>query len=218
MKPATSARALKPKSPSPSPHKRRRLRRADLPSATVAFARALIGVTLVRRLDDGTLVSGRIVETEAYEVGDPCSHAFRGPTPRNRSMFARHLHAYVYLIYGTAFCLNISSESAGAGAAVLIRAVEPLAGVDAMRALRGPHIAERDLTRGPGRLCTAFAIDRMLDGADMETDGRLWLTAGGSGGEVGESVRIGITKAADRLHRFYERGSRYLSGPKSLSP
>ncbi|GAC1429481.1 MAG: hypothetical protein NVSMB5_23940 [Candidatus Velthaea sp.] len=133
-------------------------------------------------------------------------------------MFAKHLHAYVYLIYGTAYCLNISSESAGAGAAVLIRAVEPLDGTDTMRAMRGPSITDRDLTRGPGRLCAAFGIDRALDGADLEIDERLWLVAGESVTLIGESRRIGLTKAAERLHRFYARGSRYLSGPKSLSP
>ncbi|GAC1404665.1 MAG: DNA-3-methyladenine glycosylase [Candidatus Velthaea sp.] len=175
-------------------------------------------MTLVRRLDDGTLLSGRVVETEAYEVGDPSSHAFRGATPRNRSMFAGPMHAYVYLIYGTAYCLNISSEIAGSGAAVLIRAVEPLGGIDTMRERRGARVADRDLTRGPGRLCAAFDIDRALDGADLETDERLWLAAGQSSATVGESTRIGLTKAAERLHRFYARGSTYLSGRKSLSP
>jgi len=182
------------------------------------MARSLIGSILVRRLPDGELLTGRIVETEAYEAGDPSSHAFRGPTARNRSMFARHLHAYVYFIYGTAFCLNISSEGDGVGAAVLIRALEPLQGLDAMRARRGAAIADRDLARGPGRLCSAFAIDRSLDGSDLETDEELWLAAGESPANIGESVRIGLTKAVERLHRFYVRGSRFVSGPRSLSP
>jgi len=210
------------KSPSPSPRKiarrERRLLRADLPSATVALARAVLGITLVRRLDDGTELRGRIVETEAYEFGDPSSHAFRGQTPRNRSMFAPHLHAYVYLIYGVAYCLNISSESGEVGAAILIRAVEPLAGLEAMRARRGSATADRDLARGPGRLTQAFAIDRALDGLDFDTNDRIWLVAGSAPDEIGESTRIGLTKAVERLHRFYERGSRYVSGPRSLSP
>jgi DNA-3-methyladenine glycosylase len=182
------------------------------------MARSLIGTILVRRLPHGALLTGRIVETEAYEVGDPSSHAFRGRTARNVSMFARHLHAYVYFIYGTAFCLNISSEAEGEGAAVLIRAVEPLHGIEAMRELRGDRISDRDLARGPGRLCAAFSIDRALDGADLETDGGLWLAAGDSPLDLGVSTRIGLSKAVEFPHRFYARGSLFVSGARSLSP
>jgi DNA-3-methyladenine glycosylase len=184
----------------------------------VPLARALIGTILVRRLPSGELLTGRIVETEAYTPGDPSSHAYRGPTARNASMFKRHLHAYIYFIYGTAFCLNITSEEADEGAAVLIRAVEPLTGIDAMRAHRGFATADRDLARGPGRLCRAFAIDRTLDGADLETGAELWLVAGSEPlPEVGESTRIGLSKATELPHRFYARGSRFLSGPRGLS-
>lgn len=186
---------------------------------TVDLAQFVIGKLLMRRLDDGEVLSGRIVETEAYGVGDPSSHAFRGPSKRNRSMFARHAHAYIYLIYGTAWCLNISSEGEGEGAAILVRAVEPLAGVETMRRLRGPSIAERDLARGPGRLCAAFAIGPDFDGADLDVDSRLWLADDGAPQpEVGTSRRIGLSKAIEREHRFYARGSRYVSGPRSLSP
>jgi DNA-3-methyladenine glycosylase len=196
----------------------RRLTRADVPVATVALARFLIGTVLVRDLD-GTIVSGRIVETEAYTPDDPASHSFRGRTPRNGTMFGRHLHAYVYFIYGSAYCLNVSSEPAGVGAAVLIRALEPLAGFAVVRARRGPSVAERDLMRGPGRLCRALDIDRRFDGADLETDPRLWLADDGAAKPpVSVSPRIGLTRAADAARRFYARGSRFLSGRRTLSP
>jgi DNA-3-methyladenine glycosylase len=195
-----------------------RLTRADVPLETAALARCLVGILVVRRIDDGSILSGRIVETEAYPPNDPASHAFRGPTARNRTMFGSHLHAYVYLIYGTAYCLNVSSEPAGIGAAVLIRALEPVEGLALMRARR-TAVADRDLLRGPGRLCAALDIDRRFDGTDLETDPRLWLADDGSvKPPVGVSTRIGLTRAADVHHRFYARGSRYLSGRRSLSP
>jgi DNA-3-methyladenine glycosylase len=176
-------------------------------------------VLLVRILDDGSGFSGRIVETEAYAPGDPASHAFRGRTERNRAMFGAHLHAYVYFIYGSAFCLNVSSETAGVGAAVLIRSLEPRSGIEAARARRGPAVADRDLLRGPGRLCRALDIDRRLDGADLETDPRLWLADDGSARpQVGLSPRIGLSRAADVYGRFYARGSPYVSGRRALSP
>jgi len=195
----------------------RPLERDDLPAATVPLARYLIGRLLVRDALDGRCV-GRIVETEAYEVGDPSSHAFRRQTRRNASMFLRRGHAYVYTIYGTSYCLNVSSESVGEGAAILIRAVEPLEGISVMRSRR-PAIADRDLARGPGRLCTAFAIDPSLDGVDVCAAGDLALWADDAMvPAVGESTRIGLSKAVERLHRFYARGSVYLSGPRRLSP
>lgn len=197
-----------------------RLRRADLPTGTIALARFLIGKLLVRRLGGETLV-GRIVETEAYGKGDPASHAFRGLTPRNRTMFAAHAHAYVYLIYGTAHCLNVTTEAAGVGAAVLIRAAEPVAGLERMRALRGrPGLRDDELARGPGNLCRAFGIGLELDGLDLETDERLSLSLACDGARIriGTSVRIGLSRAAEREHRFYLRGSRAVSGRRSLSP
>jgi DNA-3-methyladenine glycosylase len=197
----------------------RRLTRADVPVGTDALARHLIGKNVVRRFDDGSLAWGRIVETEAYAPGDAASHAFRGQTPRNRAMFAGPLHAYVYFIYGSVFCLNVSSEIEGLGAAVLIRALEPGGGIAGMRARRGATVEDRDLLRGPGRLCIALAIDRRIDGADLETDLRLWLAADDiPAGPVGVSTRIGLTKGVDVHHRFYARGSRFLSGRRSLSP
>jgi DNA-3-methyladenine glycosylase len=189
-----------------------------VPVGTVDLAQALIGKLLVRRLPDGALLAGRIVETEAYEVGDPSSHAFRGQTVRNATMFARHMHAYVYLIYGMYHCLNISTELPGEGAAILIRAVEPLAGIERMIELRGARDA-RSIARGPGRLCAAFAIDRDLDGIDLDVDDRLWLADDGHpAADIGTSIRIGLSKAVERPHRFYVRGNPHVSGPRALSP
>jgi DNA-3-methyladenine glycosylase len=196
-----------------------RLRRADLPSETHALARALIGILLVRRCADGELLAGRIVETEAYGRADPASHAFRGPTKRNASMFLAHAHLYVYLIYGTSYCANVSTEAPGVGAAVLLRAAEPVLGCARMRALRGrPALRDADLARGPGNLARAFDLGPALDGLDLDLDDRLWLAGDGARPLVGTSVRIGLTKAADVPHRYYARGSGALSGPRSLSP
>src|ERR1700678_362226 len=127
------------------------LDRAEMPIDTAELARFLIGKMLVRTLDDG-VAGGRIVETEAYDIGDPAGHAYRGMTPRNRALFLERGHAYVYLAYGISFMLNVSSEKPGVGAGVLIRAIEPLGGVAIMERNRG--IAQvRDWGRGPGRRC-----------------------------------------------------------------
>jgi DNA-3-methyladenine glycosylase len=142
--------------------------------SAVELAPDLLGKRLVRELD-GVLLAGRIVEVEAYLGGeDAASHAFRGPTPRNRSMFGPPGHAYVYLIYGVHHCLNIVTGPEGDGQAVLIRALEPLAGVNVMRANRG-NVADRDLTNGPGKLCQALGIDKRLDGHDLCLRETLWL-------------------------------------------
>lgn len=199
----------------------RRLSAGELPAATIDLAQALIGCVLVRDCPDGR-TAGRIVETEAYVRDDPASHAYRGETARNASMFLKPFHAYVYKIYGTSFCVNVTSETAGEGAAVLVRALEPLEGLASMEQRRNTTRV-RDLARGPGRLCQALDIDVNLDGIDLLTDKRLWLGAALRSGQagslaVGKSRRIGITKAAERLLRFYERGNPFVSGPKALSP
>lgn len=194
----------------------RPLTRTELPSDTIALARFLIGAmlvhdTLARRL------AVRIVETEAYPVGDPACHAYRGRTMRNRSLFLEHGHAYVYLIYGVWYCANVSSEAEGVGAGVLLRAAEPVEGEDAMAHNR-PGVPPADLLRGPGRLAAAMAIDRRFDGGDMCAPGPLWLGAGDRPpGAIGTSTRIGLTRATDRPWRFYERGNPFVSGPRRLS-
>jgi len=192
------------------------LDRAELPVETAQIARFLIGKMLVRTLADG-LAGGRIVETEAYDIGDSAGHAFRGMTPRNHALFLERGHAYVYLAYGTSFMLNVSSETPGVGAGVLIRAIEPTFGIRIMERNRGTE-RMRDLTRGPGRLSAALAIDRRLDGIDLCQAGPLWLgTDGKPSDEFGQSKRIGITRAADSLLRFYVRGNWFVSGPRALN-
>ena len=194
----------------------RPLGRADLPSDTVALARFLIGATLIHDVD-GACLAGRIVETESYLVGDAASHAFRGETRRNRSMFLERGHAYVYLAYGTWPALNVSSEAPGIGAGVLIRALQPLEGIEAMLRHRGTELI-RDLARGPGRLTKAMRVTLADDGVDLCAAGALRLAEPvGPPAEIGTSVRIGITKEADRPLRFFERGSPFLSGPRRLS-
>ncbi|ARN83138.1 DNA-3-methyladenine glycosylase [Methylocystis bryophila] len=192
------------------------LARTALPADTIALARFLIGKIVARALPEGR-VSGRIVETEAYVVGDAAAHAYRGMTPRNRSLFLERGHAYVYFTYGSSFMLNVSAESAGVGAGVLIRALEPLEGIAIMRANRGVDRL-RDLARGPGRLAKALRIDRRLDGLDLCRQGPLWLAHDDDEpGEIGESVRIGITRETHRQLRFYSVGNPFVSGPKSLN-
>jgi DNA-3-methyladenine glycosylase len=193
----------------------RRLARHELPVQTVKLARFLIGKTLVHDLSGGRLV-GRIVETEAYVTGDAASHSFRGITKRNRPLFLERGHAYVYFVYGNHFMLNVAGQREGIGEGVLLRAVEPLEGIAQMERFRG---TERllDLARGPGRLAEAFGVDRQLDGVNLCGDSVLWLGAAvRRTGRIGVSVRIGITKEAERLLRFYERGSPFVSGSKLL--
>ena len=187
---------------------------------TLEVARALLGKTLARRTDAG-VAAGVIVEVEAYVAAvDAAAHGYGGPTPRTRSMFGPPGRAYVYRSYGMHFCLNVVTEPEGAAAAVLIRALAPSCGLDLMRARRGPAVVERDLCRGPGRLCQALAITLSDDGADLRGPDPLdlWIaqtpgTESGSGAPpIANSPRIGISKAVDLPWRFYVPGSRYISG------
>jgi len=192
------------------------LARNDLPLDTVQLARGLIGRIAVRETPDGVL-SGRIVETEAYPVGDAAGHAYRGETRRNRALFLKRGHAYVYLAYGVSWMLNVSSEEVGVGAGVLIRALEPMGGIPAMQRNRGVENL-RDLMRGPGRLAAALDIDRRLDGIDLCEKGPLWLARDHhEAPDVGTSTRIGLSRETERPLRFYLRGSGFLSGPKALN-
>jgi DNA-3-methyladenine glycosylase len=190
--------------------------RAELPVDTAALARFLIGKLLVRELPEGAAI-GRIVETEAYVIGDAAGHAYGGMTPRVRALFLERGHAYVYLAYGVSWMLNISSETKGVGAGVLIRALEPLEGIAIMASNRGTGRL-RDLARGPGRLAQALRIDRSLDGLDLCRTGPLWLARDDQEpGKIGKSVRIGISRETERVLRFYVRGSPFVSGAKSLN-
>jgi DNA-3-methyladenine glycosylase len=187
-----------------------------LPIDATELARFLIGKTLVHELPEERL-SGRIVETESYPIGDPAAHAFRGLTPANRSLFLRRGHAYVYFAYGSCWMMNVSAETPGIGGGVLIRALEPLEGIDWMMHRRGVDRRE-DIARGPGRLAQAMDIDKRLDGIDLCVAGSpLWLGAAiKPAGPIGVSVRIGISRAVNRKLRFYERESPFVSGSLRL--
>jgi DNA-3-methyladenine glycosylase len=191
----------------------RRLSRSRLPTDTVELAGYLIGKTLVRKVGRNRL-SGRIVETEAYPPGDRSGHAYRGPTDRKRSLFLGKGFAYVYFIYGTSYMLNVTSEEPGVGAGVLLRAIEPLEGINLMKRLRKTDKVI-DLARGPGRLAAALQIDQRLDGVDLCANGPLWLgTAVRETAHFSTTVRIGITRETGRLLRFFEAGSPFVSGPR----
>jgi DNA-3-methyladenine glycosylase len=186
--------------------------RAELPIDTVS----LIGKLLVRELPED-VVSGRIVETEAYVIGDAAGHAYRGMTRRNRSLFLERGHAYVYLAYGSSYMLNVSSETPGIGAGVLIRALEPVEGIPIMQQNRGAK-RSRDLARGPGKLAAALRIDCRLDGVDLCREGPLWLGRGDQEPDkIGQSMRIGIAPDENRLLRFYLSDNPFVSGPRSLN-
>ncbi len=185
--------------------------RKSLPHDTVALARFLLGKQILRRLPGG-IAGGRIVETEAYLPDDAASHTFRGMTARNRTMFGRRGHAYVYLCYGVSWMLNISGEREGIGAGVLIRAMEPQFGIPLMMAQRGTQ-RRRDLTRGPGRLAMALQIDRALDGVDLCAPGPLFLhDPAEPPPAIVVSRRIGIARDAHLPLRFAIPGSAYVSG------
>ena len=161
-------------------------------------------------------VSGRIVETEAYLVGDAASHCFRGMTERNRSMFLERGHAYVYISYGVWPCMNVVGEGPGIGAGVLLRALEPVEGIAAMARNRGTE-KRLDLARGPGRLAAAMGVTLARNGADLCAPGPLWLgSALREPAAIGATTRIGISKEAHRPLRFFERGSPFVSGPRLL--
>jgi DNA-3-methyladenine glycosylase len=182
---------------------------------TLQLARYLIGKVVVHDTDDGRL-SGVIVETEAYPIGDSASHAFRGETEHNHSMFLEHGHAHVYFTYGSSFMLNVTSETVGVGGGVLLRALEPLEGIEEMQRSRG-GAGLLDLARGPGRLTRAMQIDFEQDGLDLCSTAPLWLaTNGPTAVVIGQSVRIGLTRNVDRRLRFYVKGNPYVSGPKRL--
>lgn len=190
--------------------------RNELPDSAARQARWLLGKLVVRQCGSGVII-GRIVETEAYLPNDPAAHSFRGMTPRNRSLFLEKGHAYVYIAYGVSMMLNVSAGQEGVGTGVLVRALEPVAGIELMRKHR-PTEKIRDLTRGPGRLAQALAIDLKLQGLDMCRRGPLWLGRDGrKPGRIGKSKRIGITKNPEPLLRFFVKGSLFVSGPRSLN-
>lgn len=187
-------------------------------------ARELLGKVLVRRsrVPGSAALTARIVEVEAY-LGeqDPAAHAAAGSTPRTSVLFGPPGHAYVYFVYGSHYCLNVSCEPEGRAGCVLFRALEPLSGITEMAVSRGTELhGEKDLpnlTSGPGRLCEAFGITRNRDNdCDLTTEkSNLWIGDDGyRARRIVITPRIGITKAADKSLRYLLAGNRFVSGPK----
>lgn len=191
-------------------HPSGRLDRGFFARPSPEVARDLLGVLLARP-DDGLLA--RLVEVEAYLQSEPACHAFRGRTAANATLFGPPGHLYVYFTYGMHFCANVATGAEGHGQGVLLRAAEPLAGWEVMRARRGERIGDRDLLRGPARLAQAFGLDRSWDGTDLcAPDAPLRLCADGwrpPAVEVGP--RTGVAAAADLPYRFAVDGSRWVS-------
>ncbi len=201
----------------------KKLPRAFYLGDTVSIARALLGCVLWRRLDHGELLAARIVETEAYlGANDLASHARRGlRSPRNESMYLEGGHAYVYFTYGMHWCMNVVTQEADIAEAVLLRAAEPVRGVDVMRERRPKAKKDHDLMNGPGKICMALDIDRRLDGASLRGD-QLWLTARDveiAENDIAVSPRIGIDNSGDAAAwplRFFVRGNRHVSAYRNV--
>ncbi|MBN2625851.1 MAG: DNA-3-methyladenine glycosylase [Spirochaetales bacterium] len=176
---------------------------------TDSLARQLLGKILKRTLPDGSVVSGRICETEAYSQDDPASHSFGGETERNKAMFGPGGRAYVYISYGIHCCVNCVSGSEGAGSAVLIRALVPLSGREMMISLRGcekwpEDRIKRSLLNGPGKIGQAFGLDLELNGHPFSEEPLRILDDGLTvpDEEVSITPRIGLTKGTDLLRRY----------------
>jgi len=183
----------------------------------ITVARELLGKRLIRETSAG-VAAGRIVEAEAYlSSRDPACHASRGITRKNAAMFGPPGRGYVYMIHAR-WCLNVVTEQEGVPSAVLIRAIEPLEGLDLMQQRRGTEVI-RDLTRGPARLCEALAIDRTYNQWDLTIGRELWIaddpTMSGTPPKVVRSARIGVTSAHRRLLRFYVADSPFVSGKRA---
>jgi len=189
------------------------LGRERLAGSSVSVAPTLLGALLV----SGPVVA-RLVEVEAYDgAGDPASHAYRGQTARNGVMFGPAGHLYVYFTYGMHYCMNVVCGTDGVASAVLLRAASVVAGLDVVRERRA-GISERDLARGPGRLCKALGVDRSFDGVDLcDPAGPLWLAAGPpvEPDRIRTGPRVGITRAAERPWRFWLDGEPTVSAYKA---
>jgi DNA-3-methyladenine glycosylase len=184
---------------------------------TLKVAKELLGKILVRKTNKG-IISGRIVEVEAYiGFNDPASHAYTGKTKRNASMFKEGGCAYIYFIYGMYYCVNVVTEKEGFPSAVLIRALEPLEGINLMKKNRKSQNTQ-NLTNGPGKLCQALNIDRELNGIDLcgETlfiadDGFYVSAKDGKAKKISSSSRIGVKTGLNHKWRFFIEGSRFVS-------
>ena len=181
---------------------------------TLDAARGLLGAVVVRRLPSGEVLRGIIVETEAYLKDDPACHAYRGRTPRNSAMFGPPGHAYVYFTYGLHMMLNLVCAPEGTAEAVLIRALEPVEGIEVMRQNRGGMAETRQLTNGPGKLAQALALTRLSHNGVDVTDPAgelLVLTHQYPPFAMVTTTRIGITQGADLPLRYYVAGNASVS-------
>lgn len=191
-----------------------KLRRRFFAQPTLQVARKLLGKYLVLK-QNGTLLSGKIVETEAY-VGkdDPASHAFGRITPRNQIMYGPPGYAYIYFIYGNYFCLNFVTGKEGFPAAVLIRAIEPIDGIEKMSKNRG-SVTRENLTNGPGKLCQALGIDKGFNGWDITSNSLFVEDRNDKVDQIENSKRIGINQGTDKKWRFYIAKNSYVSKIRS---
>jgi len=188
----------------------RRLGRGFFARPATEVAPDLVGKLLVSA--EGLV--GRLVEAEAYMAHDPACHAYRGRTARNDPLWGPAGHAYVYLNYGIHWCMNTSTGADGEGQGCLLRAAQPLQGLEVMRTRRG-RAGDRDLLRGPGRLGQAYGLDGSWSGHDLCAPGaRLWLADDGARPEVACGPRVGVATAADLPWRYWVEGSPYVSAYK----
>jgi DNA-3-methyladenine glycosylase len=187
---------------------------AFLDGAVVTAARRLIGCHIIREFPNGQQMVGRIVETEAYHQTDAASHSYKGRTPRTDVMFGPAGHVYVYFTYGMHYCMNIVTGGKGEGSAVLIRALEPLAGEEIMAAHRPPGTSRLQLTNGPAKICQALRVDKTFNGHYLRrTPLRLHIMEPVGPEAITTTTRIGISKDADRPWRFYETANPFVSRP-----
>ncbi len=182
---------------------------------TITVSKALLGKILVKK-HGKSFLCGRIVETEAYlGDSDPACHAYGRVTPRNQTLYEKGGIAYVYFIYGNYYCFNVVTEKKGVGAAVLIRAVEPVSGIEIMKTLRPNIKTEHDLTNGPAKLCLSFGIDRNLNCADLQSD-EIFIADHKTNDKyiIAVSKRIGIEKGAHFPYRFFIKNNPYVTRHK----
>jgi DNA-3-methyladenine glycosylase len=202
------------------------LERSFFSRRSTVVAKELIGKILVRKLNTERYLRGIIVETEAYGgLKDPASHAYGGLTKRNEAMFGEAGFSYVYFTYGFHHCLNVVTGKIGDAQAVLLRALEPIEGLDSMRKFRGDKFSDVNLTNGPGKICEALNIDRSLNKVDVtESSSQIFIEqpANDEKGRIHErrivaSSRIGITAGLEKRWRFFESSSNYVSHRSKLN-
>jgi len=194
----------------------KKLPRSFYTRPALLVAKDLLGKILVRKTGN-IILTGTIVEVEAYRgAKDPASHAFRGKTKRNEVMFGEGGYLYVYFTYGMHFCANVVTGKKEVGEAVLLRAVEPINGVEAMRRKRrfaAGRMKDVNITNGPAKLCQAFGIERKENGTDL-LGNKIFLVEGESIAKsiIGTSIRIGITRGKEKKWRFFVKGNKWVSG------